>query len=223
LDKDCARRLVRSHGGVVPRGEVFAPDADLAWVPSRREMPYPVIVKPAWEGSSKGIRGKCVVDTPVELAEALVERRDQGQPMLVEEFIAGEELTVGIVGNEPPRVLGLLRVVPKAPTERFVYSLEVKRDYERRVVYESPPRLPEDWLRATERAALLAYRALGCRDVARVDFRLRDGVPYFLEVNPLPGLSPVTSDLVILARKAGMDHVDVVRTILESALRRLGM
>src|SRR5262249_25103576 len=112
LDKDCARRLVASHGGKVPRGQVFAPDADLSGIRALWALPYTAIVRPAWEGSSKGIRGKCVVDTPAELANALEERRDQQQPMLVEEFIAGDEVTVGIVGNAPPRVIGALRVVP---------------------------------------------------------------------------------------------------------------
>jgi D-alanine-D-alanine ligase len=147
----------------------------------------PHIVKPAWEGSSKGIRGKCIVDTHEELTRAIAERHDQGQPLLVEEFIAGEELTVGVVGNSDPRVIGVLRVVPLRDEPRFVYSLEVKRDYEARVRYESPP---PGAMPAVEEAALLAYRALGCRDVARIDFRLRDGVPYFLEANPLPGLDP---------------------------------
>jgi D-alanine-D-alanine ligase len=221
LDKDCARRLVRSHGGIVPRGQVFGPDADLAVIRRQQRLPYPAIVKPNWEGSSKGIRGKCVVDTSAELADALEARRDQRQPLLVEEFIAGEELTVGVVGNDPPRVVGILRVVPLRTNERFVYSLEVKRDYSSQVRYESPPRLPAEHLRAVEEAALLVYRALGCRDVARIDFRLRDGVPYFLEVNPLPGLNPQTSDLVILSGlSAGIGYEDLIRLILKSALAR---
>jgi D-alanine-D-alanine ligase len=220
LDKDCARRLVRSHGGIVPRGQVFDPDADLDAVRRLPRLAWPAIVKPAWEGSSKGIRGKCVVDTPAELADALEARRDQRQPMLVEEFIAGEELTVGVVGNSPPRVVGVLRVVPLVASERFVYSLEVKRDYASRVRYESPPQIPAEHLRAVEEAALLVYRALGCRDVARIDFRLRDGVPYFLEVNPLPGMNPETSDLVIVARLGGMSYEELIRAIVESALAR---
>jgi D-alanine-D-alanine ligase len=227
LDKDSARRLLRSHGGIVPRGEVFTPDrlgdADLAAVRARASLPYTMIVKPAWEGSSKGIRGKCVVDKPADLADALAARRDQRQPLLAEEFIAGEELTVGVVGNDPPRVVGVLRVVPLGRPERFVYSLEVKRDYQRHVRYECPPRLPEEWLRAVEKSALHAYRALGCRDVARLDFRLREGVPYFLEVNPLPGLNPETSDLVILARMSGMGYDELISAILDSALTRHGL
>jgi D-alanine-D-alanine ligase len=222
LDKDCARRLLRSHGVAVPRGQVFAPGADLEAIRRLPRLPYTAIVKPAWEGSSKGIRGKCVVDTPGELADALEARADQRQPLLVEEFIAGEELTVGVVGNDPPRVVGVLRVVPLQANERFVYSLEVKRDYANQVRYECPPRLDASHLHAVEAAALLVYRALGCRDVARIDFRLRDGVPYFLEVNPLPGLNPITSDLVIMAREGGLGYEGVIRAILDAALARCG-
>jgi D-alanine-D-alanine ligase len=193
------------------------PDMPLAALRALPPLSGPHIVKPAWEGSSKGIRGKCVVDTPEELARAIDERRDQGQPLLVEEFIAGEELTVGVLGNGPPRVIGVLRVVPLRHEPRFVYSLEVKRDYETRVRYESPPlgSIP-----AIEEAALLAYRALGCRDIARIDFRMRDGVPYFLEANPLPGLNPETSDLVILARFNGMEHDALVQSIVREAIAR---
>ena len=223
LDKDCARRLVASHGGVVPRGQVYGPEADLAAIRCLPRLPYPAIVKPSWEGSSKGIRGKCVVDTPAELADALEARADQGQPLLVEEFVAGEELTVGVVGNDPARVFGVLRIVPREPEARFVYSLEMKRDFLNRVCYESPPRLPAEHLRAVEEAALLVYRVLGCRDVARIDFRLRDGVPYFLEVNPLPGLNPATSDLVIMARHLGLGYDHLIRTILEAARQRCGL
>jgi D-alanine-D-alanine ligase len=223
LDKDCARRLVQSHGGTVPRGQVFEPGADLSAVRRLSRLPYTAIVKPAWEGSSKGIRDKCVVDTPAELADALEMRRDQCQPLLVEEFIQGEELTVGIVGNEKPTVVGVMRVLPRQPQERFVYSLEVKRDFENLVRYECPPSLPAESVRAVEEAALLAFRALGCRDVARVDFRLRDGVPYFLEVNPLPGLNPATSDLVIMSRLVGLGHAGLIGAIVEAATRRLGL
>ncbi len=67
------------------------------------------------------------------------------------------------------------------------------------------------------------YRCLGCRDVSRVDFRLRDGVPYFLEVNPLPGLNPVTSDLVILARMSGMGYEELIASILQAAMKRYGL
>jgi len=83
--------------------------------------------------------------------------------------------------------------------------------------------LPAEHLHAVERAALLAYRALGCRDVARIDFRLRDGLPYFLEVNPLPGLNPRTGDLPILSRLAGVSHQELLGRIVAAAGRRCGL
>jgi D-alanine-D-alanine ligase len=221
LDKDVAKRLVASAGVAVPRGAVWQPGDDPQEFIGHSTVGYPAIVKPAWEGSSKGIRGRCVVDTRADTVAAL-ERlgHDQRQPILLEEFIAGEELTAGVVGNDPPRVIGILRVVPQQPTERFVYSLEVKRDWQNCVTYECPPRLPRERLHIVEEAALKAYRVLGCRDVSRVDFRLRDSVPYFLEVNPLPGLNPESSDLVILARMSGWSYERLIEAILHSALTR---
>jgi D-alanine-D-alanine ligase len=224
LDKDCARRLVASAGVAVPRGEVFGPADDLDAVRARPKLDYTTIVKPAWEGSSKGIRGKCVVDTPDELADAVEAlRAAQRQPVLAEEYVDGPEVTVGVLGNDPPTLLGVMGVTPVRPTPRFVYSLDVKRDFLRQVRYDVPARLPAGQLRAVGECALRVYRALGCRDVARVDFRLRGGVPYFLEVNPLPGLTPGTSDLVIMADRAGWTHGRLVGAILQAALERVGL
>jgi D-alanine-D-alanine ligase len=218
LDKDCARRLVASVGLAVPFG--FTVTGEVTCSHPYQSLSYPLIVKPCWEGSSKGIRGKCVVDNAGELMAALTRNREYSQPTLVEEYIPGEELTVGVIGNSPPRVIGIMRVVPQQREERFVYSLEVKRDWQRRVTYECPAQLPADTLSKVEHAAVRAYRILGCRDVSRVDFRLRDGVPYFLEVNPLPGLNPESSDLVILARLAGWSYEQLIGGILEAAIKR---
>ena len=207
----------------VPGGVLVQPGQDLgeALAGLPRSFRFPAIFKPAWEGSSKGIRGNCLADDLRDLAEGVEALLAQyRQPVLVEEYVAGDELTVGVVGNDPPRVLGVMRVVPVNPTERFVYSLEIKRDFRRLVRYECPPPYPARLLKTVERAALASYQALGCRDVARVDFRLRDGVPYFLELNPLPGLHPEDSDLVIMARSLGWTYRDLVGTILRSALDR---
>jgi D-alanine-D-alanine ligase len=224
LDKDCAKRLVQSAGVAVPSWIVIDPHQDPSSVLQRRRVPFPVVVKPAWEGSSKGIRNKCLVERPEDLlpvVEAL--RRDHWQPVLVEEFIKGDELTVGVIGNDPPQVLGVMRVLPQRATDRFIYSLEVKRDYLRQVRYECPARLTPETTQAVHQAALTAYRILGCRDVSRVDFRLRDGVPYFLEVNPLPGVNPESSDLVIMAKLLGLSHAQLIEAILNAGLRRLGV
>jgi D-alanine-D-alanine ligase len=220
LDKDAARRLVAFEGVSVPAGFVVPAEGPTSKV-SAPEVPWPAIIKPAWEGSSKGIRGNCVVHSPAELSAELDERRrNYRQPLLVEEYIAGDELTVGVVGNDPPRVLGVMRLLPLKKEEFFVYSLEVKRDWKNRVQYECPAQLRGCDGPAVEAAALTAYEALGCRDIARIDFRLRGGVPYFLEANPLPGLNPETGDISLLARFVGVDHTELVGMILDAALAR---
>ena len=218
LDKDCARRLVASAGVPVPAGLLFPPGQPPASLDAG--LSFPLIVKPAWEGSSKGIRNKCLVENAAALEDAVAWlQRDYRQPVLVEEFIEGDELTVGVVGNDPPRVIGTMRVVPLRATRQFVYSLEVKRDYRRQVRYEAPV-YPPQTTALIEEMALMAYRALGCRDVARVDFRLRGGRPFFLEINPLPGLNPESSDLVILAGLHGWTYSQLITSIWEAALAR---
>src|SRR5262249_14993730 len=171
---------------------------------------------------------RSLVERPEDLGRVVESvMNDHRQPVLVEEFIAGDELTVGMVGNLPApsgatrcAVVGVMRVLPVVPTRRLVYSLEVKRDSRRQVRYECPARLPSEVRGRVERAAFAAFQALGCRDVARVDFRLRGGVPYFLEVNPLPGLNPESSDLVILARLAGWTYERLIGAVLDAALAR---
>jgi D-alanine-D-alanine ligase len=223
LDKDCAKRLVSASGVATPAWTLYSGDWDAVREPLAR-LPLPVIVKPAYEGSSKGILATNLVQSFGDLQPTL-ERLLQAyrQPILVEEFIDGEELTVGLVGNGPPEVLGIMRVVPRQAAGPFVYSLEVKRDWERLVRYEVPAQLSAADDVAVRTAALAAWNALGCRDVSRVDFRLRDGVAYFLEVNPLPGLSPVYSDLVLLARGIGIEYRELIARIVQAALDRLAM
>jgi D-alanine-D-alanine ligase len=222
LDKPCAKTIVAAAHVKVPGWFGFDSLQDLQdELDTRSYLPFTCIVKPAWEGSSKGVRGKCIVDSPEELMEVVRSQvRDYRQPILIEEYIQGDELTVGIVGNDPPQVLGTLHVLPQQTEDRFIYSLEVKRDWQRRVRYECPPKLPPGRVKAVEHAALRAYNALGCRDVARIDFRLRDGVPYFIEANPLPGLNPQTGDLVILANKMGVSHAQLIERILHAAMER---
>jgi D-alanine-D-alanine ligase len=221
LDKDCAKRLVASAGVMVPRGVAVQPHENPGDAFRRAKLTFPVIAKPAWEGSSKGIRGTSVVESDENLHRVVESlRRDHRQPVLVEEYIEGDELTVGVLGNTPPRILGIMRVLPRQHHDRFIYSLEVKRDYLQQVEYECPARLSPSATEAVRQAALTAYHVLGCRDVSRVDFRLRGNTPYFLEVNPLPGLHPVSGDLVIMASLVGWTYPQLIGTILQSALDR---
>ena len=232
LDKDIARRLAQDAGVPVPRAITLGPPRaaykgdmrEFASLLTQAGMDLPVIVKPTSEGSSKGIRDRCLVRTAAELGPAVVELWNAyAQPVLVEEFIGGEEVTVGLVGNAPPAVFGVMTIAPKVPADHFVYSLEVKRDYLARIDYACPAPLDPDLLADIEASAVAVFEALGCRDVARLDFRVREGVAYFIEVNPLPGLNPESSDLVIMARLLGKSHADVVRLIFGAAAARLGL
>lgn len=221
LDKALARRVV-SPDVPVARGQLVRSAADEAGLSA---LVYPVLVKPNAEGSSKGIREDALACDAAAAAEGC--RRLQaryGCPSLVEEFLPGPEVTVGVVGNGGQvRMLGMMEIAPADPGGAFIYSVEVKRDFRRRVCYHVPPRLPPAARETLEQRALAAYRLLGCRDVARLDFRCdAAGEPRFLECNPLPGLNPDTSDLAILSR-AVLPYGDLVRGILSDAARRLSV
>lgn len=222
LDKECAKRLVY-HAGIATPGWALVEEGDVRAVEGQlAQLQWPLFVKPNYEGSSKGVLRSGIVHNRAEL-DAAIGRLAAAyrQPLLVEEFVEGDELTVGVVGNRPPKVLGIMRILPKRPSDGpFIYGIEVKREWEQHLEYESPAKIPESDAEAVRRATLACWRALGCRDVARFDFRLRGGVPYFLEVNPLPGLSPFSGDLVFLARGIGIDHRELIRRILEAATER---
>ena len=232
LDKDVCRHTVADADILVPDGVlvVFPTpiyDGDFAEFPglvAETGLTLPLIAKPVCEGSSKGIRSNSLIERVEDVGPTVVSLwHDYKQGVLLEEFIAGEEVTVGVVGNDPPRILGCMRIVPKVPTDRFVYSLEVKRDWEARVTYECPAKLPHETLLALEAAALEAFDVLGCKDIARLDFRVRDGVPYFIEANPLPGLNPDSGDLILIAKAVGVSHAKLIGTILKDAMTRYGM
>jgi D-alanine-D-alanine ligase len=223
LDKALAKRVVASHG--IPT----APFALVESVAQARavDLRFPLFVKPNAEGSSMGVRATSRCATRAELvAECERVLRDYRQPALVETFLPGVELTVGVIGNDPPRPIGVMEIRPRlVANDAFVYGLETKRDYENQVEYHVPPRtLDAAKVREVEAVAIGAFRALGCRDVARFDVRLdAAGVPNFIEVNPLPGLSPLSSDIVIMARAAGRTYEQLIGAIVDAALERAGL
>jgi len=222
LDKDLAKRVVSSRGLATPRHLLIERLADVPDGAEPGGLPFPLIVKPAWEGSSKGVRLASRVTTPAALREQVAFVLDgYGGPALVEEFCEGEEFTVGVIGNTSPRVVGVMQIRHRTlPPGEFLYSLEVKRDWENQVEYLVPPPVTAQLLADLVQLALGCYRALGCRDVSRVDLRLKGGVPHFIEVNPLPGLSPTYGDLPILAGRMGLSHRELVLAIVQHAVER---
>lgn len=216
LDKYIARRIVSPDVPVAPAALCDNDESELD------RLRYPVIVKPNDEGSSKGIRDNPLATTPAAALERCRWLRQRYHcPVLVEEFLPGAEVTAGLAGPaHSPRLLGLMQIAPAQDDPAFVYSLKVKRDYERRVRYHVPPQLPQSTLDEIERLAIVAYRLLDCRDIARIDFRLdAAGRPRFLEANPLPGLNPRHSDLVIMTR-GRIPYDDLVRGMLRDAAAR---
>ncbi len=219
LDKPLTKKIVADGGVSTPNWRVITDKKEFQEI-SWEGFSFPAIIKLAYEGSSKGIRHGSLVHTPeqaLEIASGLMERYHQ--PVMVEEYIDGEEVTVGIIGNLPPKVLGIMRVIPKKG-DNFIYSLEVKRDWQNLVDYECPARLGKGTLDKINQSSLRAFQVLGCRDFARLDFRVsQQGMPYFLEINPLPGLGDY-SDLVIMALKQGWRHEALIQAVLGAALGR---
>jgi D-alanine-D-alanine ligase len=144
------------------------------------------------------------------------------QPALAEQYIAGREFTVGLLGERRPRVLPPMEIVfldQADPTP--IYSFEMKQDWSEKLRYEVPARLSPRELDRLEKAARECFGALGCRDVARLDFRMdAEGRIHFIECNPLPGLAPGWSDLVLIAQAAGLDYRGLIGEILSFAIRR---
>lgn len=222
LDKSMAKRMALSEGIPTPGFKKVERFEDLEGI----DLRYPLFVKPCYEGSSKGIR----LDSKVRDRRSLVEKVEwllntYRSPVLVEEFVSGPEFTVGVLGNEEPFVLGVMEIeIRGTASGEAIYSLEVKREWVERVRYHCPPAIDGALRRKIEDVALRTYRVLGCRDVSRIDVRVgEDGEAYLLEVNPLPGLSPVYGDLPIMARKMGWSYDELVGAIFHHALQRYGM
>jgi D-alanine-D-alanine ligase len=216
LDKPLAKRVVRDSGLPTPPFEVVETAEQAEGV----TLELPLFVKPAAEGSSKGVTERSRVSHRGELREACSELiRLFRQPVLVERYLPGREMTVGIVGNgDEARVVGVMEVVFKDGMDSDYTALN-KAEYLDRTEYRLLDGEPV--ARRAREVALGAYRALACRDAARVDLRCDgDGEPCFLEVNPLPGLNPVTSDLPILSGLAGITYAELLGSIVEASGRR---
>ena len=223
LDKPLTKVIISSYGIDTPRWNVINTEQELKKI-DWNNFPYPAFVKPAYEGSSKGIRFASVIESADRIIPVVSNiLHSYGQPVIIEQFISGHEVTVGVIGNQQPRLIGMMRILPRKQTERFIYSLEVKRDWEDMVDYECPAELGDVVNNKIADAALKIFSVLGCRDFSRVDFRIsHNGIPYFIEINPLPGLNPKSGDLVIMAGKMGQTYNMLVSSILNEAAKRYG-
>ncbi|MFP2963731.1 ATP-grasp domain-containing protein [Myxococcus sp. 1LA] len=220
LDKGLAKKIVRQAGILTPNFQLMVTGKERL---NKEFTSFPLIVKPVAEGSSKGVVTKSVCHSEAELREVVREIAGKyQQPALIEEYIRGREFTVGLLGERRPRVLPPMEIVFLDREEKNpVYSFQHKLDWTDRIRYDAPAKLEPALLERLRTAARNSFMALGCRDVARIDFRMDDkGRIYFIECNPLPGLTPGWSDLVLIAQGAGMDYRGLIGEIMAPAIRR---
>lgn len=219
LDKAIAKRIVRDFGIPTAKFDVVEKPDDVDHV----ALPFPLFVKPIAEGTGKGCEAGSLVRSRSELlaaAGSLLARFRQ--PVLAEVFLPGREFTVGVLGTgASAKVIGVMEVSVRKGVDERVYSFENKQNCVATIDYAL---VADDAAQQAARAALAAYRALDCRDAARLDFRCDcQGVPHFLEVNPIAGLQPGYSDLPMIADFAGFGYQGLISGILQSACERLGI
>lgn len=243
LDKPMTKRVLTYHDLPTPPFQVFEREDELL----SPDMIFPMFVKPSREGTGMGVSANSIVRDETELREQVAHvLKRYRQPALVEHYIEGREVTIGLVGNlvrpaarrlpddeEATRIQeGLLFLPPlevnlTAFSEAdIVYSNRLKVELAAELDYLCPAPLDAKLVQDLNWYAAAVFRVTGALDVSRVDFRLdaNDNLqPYILEINPLPGLAPGISDLVIEAAALGIDHSELVNMILDAALRRYGM
>ena len=205
MDKHYSKVLFRNAGvPTAPWVTLSHPEEDFA--PFIEQYSLPVVVKPNGQGSSVGLK---IVSRAEELRDAIRFAFRHGNSVLLEQYIPGHEMTVAILNNEP---LPVIEIIP----DQGVYDYEHK--YQKgKTRYVVPAEIPDKVTRKLQEYARRAYRELGCRHYARIDFRLTDeGEMYCLEVNTLPGMTP-TSLVPKAARAVGIDFPELVERIVQMA------
>jgi D-alanine-D-alanine ligase len=230
LNKDITKRVLSTHSIPIADWTIVSNIKDIDEKDIDEEgvwnfNGYPLFIKPVFEGTSKGITSKSIVHNWEEFYDVCKDLLFKyNQPVLVEDYLDGREFTVGILGTgKESKAIGCLEIIinNKDGFDKEIYSYKNKKQYEEVIEY----RLVEDDLshRALE-IALITWEVLGCRDAGRVDLRAdKKGNLYVLEVNPLSGLNPIYSDLCILCNKIGMTYTELIKQIIESALKRNGL
>ncbi len=232
LDKRRAKEVLAAAGVPTPSGVLVS---DMSERQAALHVPVPALVKPLFEGSSKGIPQSALCESPDDvLARVDQVLADYRQPALVEAFLPGREFTCAILGTgADARALPLIEIRFDAlpAGARPIYGYEAKWVWdtpERPLpIFRCPANVDSELSRTLRATALAAHRALGCRDWSRVDLRLDgDGVPAVIEVNPLPGVLPdpdQNSCFPKAARAAGMTYEAMIGAVLRSALERYGL
>lgn len=224
LNKPRVKEILMANGIRTPQHHVLKVSDKIVL---KEGMDFPLMVKPSHEDASVGISDKSVVYTLNELRKQVrCIWAEFEQPALVEQFIDGRELNVAIIGNKRPVALPISEIEFSGlnPGMHNIVSYAAKW-LNGTVEYEGtkgvcPASLEPSMERQLKETALKCYQLIGCRDYARVDFRLsQDGVPYVLEVNPNPDISD-DAGFARSARAYGFTFPQIIGKIVESALER---
>lgn len=191
------------------------------------ELTYPLIVKPSDEGSSRGIhQDSLVFDKDSLYAKMKDSLETYNPPIMLNQYVQGREFSIGLIGNgENITVLPIQEVDLSGLPDNLLkfYSFEIKSYYKDHTKYHIPAKLTEEEQRLIEATALKAYKALQLRDYSRVDIILKDGIPYVLEINSLPGLQKEKSALYRMAEEVNLGYEGLIFKIVEVARERYGL
>ena len=241
LDKPMTKRILHYHGLPTPAFQAF----ERVDEPLDPDLSFPLFVKPSREGTGMGVSAESIVRDEIQLRTQL-ERifKRYNQSALVEQYVEGREITVGIVGNlvtpvarripedeDARRIFKGLHFFPPLEIDTAAYPEEEAGLYTNRIKvelahnfhYVCPANLTERQIENLNWLAATTFRVMDCLDVARIDFRLDvndNNKPYILEINPLPGLNPTYSDLCVEAAADGWSYETLVNTILDEAIKR---
>ncbi len=221
LDKRLTEDILLKHGIHIPRGVLL--NREKPKLPD--DVEFPLIIKPNYEGSSKGISQDSVVEDRAE-AEKIIEELLEEYPagLTVEQFIRGREVTVPWLEAWPGGLLEIVEWKISHPGEHDILDYDIKREDGRKeaVKSECPAQLASQERQAVLAMADKAVQIMDLRDLGRVDVRLsEDGTPYLLEANALPGLRPSFS-MMVAAKEKGLDFDEVIALVIRSAARRYG-
>lgn len=222
-DKGVAKKILEFHGIHTP---VFA-RSYRGRLDFSHDLEFPVIVKPAREDGSIGIEFNAVVSSIRELMERIDWlHANFDSPVLIEEYVEGRELYVGVIGNDNPTALPVVELdLSKLPEGRpRIAGAEVKWGKGTRAYRDTKSAVAEDLAEDTvahlQQTAVAVYQALELRDYARIDMRLRpDGRIAVIEANPNPWLAS-KSEFAMAARKAGRTYTQLIEEILDLAMGR---
>jgi D-alanine-D-alanine ligase len=212
MNKVAAKKVVAGSGLPTPDYCEVASDESAGAAAGRIEaqLGLPAMLKPVQEGSSLGV-SKC--KTAEQLESSLEAGWAEFGKMFAERFVPGTEITVGVIERDGrPEALPILELVPK--NEFYDYHAKYTEGMTEFIL---PARLKADVYAEAQHAAIAVFEAIGCRGYSRVDMMVdREGVPWFVEVNTLPGMTEL-SDLPAQARAAGISYEELVETILLTA------